>query len=48
MKNELEKYGHVTVIAPITEQSAVGHTITIADPIKVKPVQRAGGFLAMA
>ncbi len=44
MKNELEKYGHVTVIAPITEQSAVGHTITIADPIKVKPVQRAGGF----
>ncbi len=44
MKHELERYGHVTVIAPITEQSAVGHTITIADPIKVKPVQRGGEF----
>lgn len=44
IKNELEKHGDVTVIAPVTEQSAVGHTITISDPLKVIPIYRAKEF----
>lgn len=31
--------GEVSVIAPDTEQSAVGHAITLSDPIKIKPVR---------
>lgn len=42
IKQELEKVGEVVVIAPVTEQSAVGHTITISDPLKVIPVHRSG------
>lgn len=44
IKQELEKYGEVIVIAPLTEQSAVGHAITISDPLKVIPVHRGGEF----
>jgi 5'-nucleotidase len=44
IKSELEKFGEVVVIAPVTEQSAVGHTITISDPLKVIPIHRAGDF----
>lgn len=44
IKHELEKIGEVVVIAPVTEQSAVGHTITISDPLKVIPIQRSGDF----
>jgi 5'-nucleotidase len=44
IKQELEKIGEVVVIAPVTEQSAVGHTITISDPLKVIPIHRAGEF----
>ncbi|MCA1808644.1 MAG: 5'/3'-nucleotidase SurE [Kiritimatiellia bacterium] len=40
--------GEVTVVAPETEQSAVGHAITIADPIKVRPVTRSDGFQGYA
>lgn len=29
--------GEVMVVAPITEQSAVGHAITIRDPVRAKP-----------
>jgi 5'-nucleotidase len=32
---KLSEIGDVTVVAPITEQSAVGHAITIADPLRV-------------
>lgn len=44
IKQELEKHGEVVVIAPLTEQSAVGHAITISDPLKVIPVHRGGEF----
>lgn len=40
--------GEVTVVAPETEQSAVGHAITIANPIKIRPVTRNGGFQGYA
>jgi 5'-nucleotidase len=44
IKHELDKIGETTVIAPVTEQSAVGHTITISDPLKVIPTYRTGEF----
>lgn len=44
IKQELEKYGEVVLIAPLTQQSAVGHTITISDPLKVIPIYRSGSF----
>ena len=44
IKQSLEEIGEVVVIAPVTEQSAVGHTITLADPLKVIPIHRSGGF----
>lgn len=34
--------GGVTVVAPDTERSAVGHAITISDPIKVREMTRNG------
>ena len=38
--------GHdVTVVAPESEQSAVGHAITINDPLRVKKIARDGTFL---
>lgn len=44
IKQALEEIGDVLVIAPVTEQSAVGHTITISDPLKVIPIHRSGRF----
>lgn len=38
----------VTVVAPETEQSAVGHAITFLEPLKVKPVRRNGHFFGYA
>lgn len=38
----------VTVVAPETEQSAVGHAITFLDPLRVKSVQRNGAFFGYA
>jgi 5'-nucleotidase len=38
----------VTVVAPETEQSAVGHAITFLDPLRVKPVRRNGHFFGFA
>lgn len=44
IKQALEEIGEVMVIAPVTEQSAVGHAITISDPLKVIPIHRSGQF----
>src|SRR5512147_2000350 len=38
----------VTVVAPETEQSAVGHAITMIDPLRVKAVNRNGTFFGYA
>ncbi len=38
----------VFVVAPETEQSAVGHAITFLDPLRVKPVKRNGRFFGHA
>jgi 5'-nucleotidase len=39
---------HMEVVAPETEQSAVGHAITFLDPLRVKPVNRNGSFFGFA
>ncbi len=39
---ELRKIGEVTVVAPETERSAVGHAITLSDPLRVKEVRDNG------
>lgn len=42
---EALKLNHeVTVVAPESEQSAVGHAITINDPLRVKKIARDGAF----
>src|SRR5437870_12339201 len=38
MRAELHKIGDVTVVAPATEQSAVGHSITLLTPLLVQEV----------
>ena len=40
--------GEVSVVAPAGEQSAVGHAITLSDPIKTKQIQRNGSFFGYA
>jgi len=40
----LGKAGNVTVVAPDTQRSAVGHAITIADPLRVTPAKHNGKF----
>ena len=45
---ELRQDHDLFVVAPETEQSAVGHSITIADPIRVKPARKNGETLGFA
>lgn len=44
LKNDLSQIGEVTVVAPISEKSAVGHAITLSDPLRVVEVERNGEF----
>ena len=44
----LKKIGNVTIVAPDTERSAVGHAITLSDPLRVKEVIRSGKFFGYA
>ena len=46
--NSLKTIGNVTVVAPDTERSAVGHAITLSDPLRVKEVKRDGKFFGYA
>jgi 5'-nucleotidase len=40
LEAELQKIGQVTVVAPDSEQSAVGHAITLSDPLRVKQLAK--------
>jgi len=40
--------GEVVIVAPVTEQSAVGHSITLYDPIKAHEVYKHGVFYGYA
>jgi len=44
----LKKLGNITVVAPDTQRSAVGHAITIADPLRVTEARRNGRFFGYA
>ncbi|WP_022850419.1 5'/3'-nucleotidase SurE [Limisalsivibrio acetivorans] len=41
---KLTEFADVTVVAPITEQSAVGHAITISDPLRTEDFYKFGKF----
>lgn len=45
---ELRSLGEITVVAPDRERSAVGHAITISDPLRVWQVERSGKFFGYA
>lgn len=44
----LKDIAEVWVVAPEKEQSAVGHAITLSDPLRVKKVKKDGEFLGYA
>jgi 5'-nucleotidase len=48
LHQHLSKDHEVVVVAPETEQSAVGHAITLTDPLLVKSVNRNGSFFGHA
>lgn len=48
LQQAMRELGRTVVVAPETEKSAVGHAITIADPIRVKEVERENGFSGFA
>ena len=49
LRAELQKLGEVIVVAPATEQSAVGHSITLLTPLLVQEVvDERGQFLGWA
>ena len=45
---ELKKLGDVTIVAPVTEQSAVGHAITMKYPLRITEFYKNGDFFGYA
>ena len=45
---EAKKLGDVTIVAPDAEQSAVGHAITLSQPLRVKEIMRNRSFYGYA
>jgi len=43
-----KEFGDVTLVAPNTQKSAVGHAITIANPLYVTEINRSNGFKGYA
>jgi 5'-nucleotidase len=48
LAQEIRKFADVTVVAPEKEQSAVGHAITISDPLRAKEYFKNGEFFGWA
>jgi 5'-nucleotidase len=46
--NRLKEFSDVSVVAPETEQSAVGHAITLSDPLRVKEITPDDNFFGHA
>ena len=44
----LKELGDVIVVAPFTEQSAVGHAITMKNPLRITEIKRNGEFFGYA
>lgn len=45
---ELRTIAHVTVVAPESQQSAVGHAITVHRPLRVREVKKSNEFFGFA
>ena len=43
-----KEFGDVTLVAPNTQKSAVGHSITIANPLYIKEIDQGNGFKGFA
>jgi len=41
---EMKKVGEISIVAPDTEQSAIGHAITLSNPLRIREVHRDGSF----
>ena len=48
LQQALSDFADVTVVAPLAEKSAVGHAITLSDPLRVEQVERENGFRGYA
>jgi len=48
IKKSLEKIADVLVVAPDTERSAVGHAITLSDPLRVIEIEKDNSFFGYA
>ncbi len=48
LKKSLEKIHDITIVAPDTERSAVGHAITVSDPLRVYQVFKEEKFFGYA
>ncbi len=46
--NAMSELGDTYVVAPDSEQSAIGHAITISDPLRVKEFEKNGNFFGWA
>ncbi len=44
----LQETGNTVVVAPSSERSAVGHAITLSDPLRVREYERDGAFFGYA
>jgi len=45
---QIKRIGRVSVVAPDSERSAVGHAITISDPLRVMPFEKMGELFGYA
>jgi 5'-nucleotidase len=45
LRQAMATLGEVTVVAPMTPQSAVGHSITLTDPLRVHRIDLGGGVM---
>ncbi|RMD66242.1 5'/3'-nucleotidase SurE [Candidatus Parcubacteria bacterium] len=48
LQQALTDLGQLYVVAPLVEKSAVGHAITISDPLRVQEIERDGRFFGYA
>lgn len=45
LRDKIKEIAEVMVVAPETEQSAVGHAITLSDPLRVRKIDKDGEFI---
>ena len=48
LRKELLELDDVIIVAPESEQSAMGHAITLTQPLKVRKVEEEGEFIGYA